>query len=393
MLRARVAVGVVVAVLALGAVVMLDEGDAPGAPPDDSCASGESTYTTDSLHDLRSFSDAMAIVRGVKESVPPPPEGPEGFAGLIGRHVTVRVEGILWRRPDAPEAPRRFRFNDLGWTGTLEDRRPMVVCGETRMKLGRRYLAPVVRHNGTWYPIFTARLRLDGDRVVGGVDGGEAENSHQALAGRSVRGAAQLVARTKPYRAVVVGPSGSPARRWQRVNRDRYRLWRERPGMPVVVMSGVTPKSRYQLYVRFPARGGMCVGLSARALWRGRSVPSGEGCGPRTTPARSVRPIVASTQRGLFAYGHTGRRVVTVRVRFAGEDETAIQPEIQTAPSPTRRAGGGNRFWVVPAEGNCPAVTVQGLDIDGAVLDEHRMDLPPEPPPGSPDPYAACRSG
>jgi hypothetical protein len=376
MLRARAAVGVALAVSAIGGAVLVGGGSEPGAAPGESCADGESTFTTDSLHDLRSFADAVAIVRGVRESVPPPPRGPEGYAGLIGRKVTARVERILWRRPNAPEPPRRFRFGDLGWTGTLENRRPLVICDETRMELGRRYLAPIARQHGVWFPFSPTRLRLEGDRVVGGVDAGEPENSHQALAGRSVRGAARLVAQTKPYRAVVLHPEGSPADRWQRVNRDRYRLWRERPGTPVVVTSGVTPKSRWQLYLRLPRRGGMCVGISARPLWRPHPAPSGEGCGPRTLAPTALRPsLFYARHRGWFAFGRVGQRAWDVRVRFDGEDWKE-PPEIPTPIPP----GGPDYFWVQPAEGRCPAIiTVQARDGDGNLVREER--------------YAACRSG
>jgi hypothetical protein len=375
MLRARAAVGLALVASVAGAVVLLDDERAPGATADDCSSIGESTFTTDSLHDLRSFADATAVVRAVRESVPPPPRGPEGYAGLIGRRVTVRVERILWRRPNAPQPPRRFRFGDWGWTGTLENRRPLRPCGETRTEVGTRYLAPIARQHGVWFPFSTTRLRLEGHRVVGGVDGGEAENSHQALAGRSVRGAARLIARTKPYRAVVLHPEGSPADRWQRVNRDRYRLWRERPGMPVVVASGVTPKSRWQLYLRLPKRGGMCVGISARPLWRPHPAPSGEGCGPRTLAPTALRPaLFYGRHRGWFAYGRVGRRAWDVRVRFDGGDWKE-PPEIPTPIPP----GGPDYFWVQPAEGHCPAITVQARDGDGNVVREER--------------YAACRSG
>src|SRR5687767_3186244 len=121
MLRARVAVGLSAAAgLACGLVLIGGDG-APRAGSRDSCTDPESSYTTDSLHDIRSFSDAMAIVRGVRQTTPPPPSGPEGRAGLIGRHVTVKVQRVLWRRPHAPEPPRRFKFSDLGWSGTLEN--------------------------------------------------------------------------------------------------------------------------------------------------------------------------------------------------------------------------------------------------------------------------------
>jgi hypothetical protein len=355
------------------AVVLLRGSPGPRAVAGDECAPSESSITTDSLHDLRSFSDAMAIVRGVREAIPPAPKGPEGWAGMIGRRVTVRVERVLWRRPHAPEPPRRFSFTDLGWTGTLEHRRPLVVCGETRMVLGRRYLAPVVRYRGTWFPFFATRLRLRGDLVVGGVDGGEAENSHEVLVGRSVRGAVRLVAHTLPYRAVVLHPEGSPRRRLEAVYRDDYTIWGDPKGLPVIVDSGVTSKSRWQLYLRLPARGGMCVGMSVRALWRPVPAPSGEGCGPRTLRAGSLRPAVfMARHRGAFAFGRTGR-VPGVRVRFDDGD----WQEFETLPTPIP-PGGRDRFWVVPLDAACSNFTVQALDLRGNITDES---------------YAACPSG
>jgi hypothetical protein len=358
--------------------VVITGGSSTGAQLGESCADLDTTFTTDSLHDVRSFSDAIAIIRGVRETIPAPPGGPEGYAGLIGRRVTVRVERVLWRRPNAPDPPRRFRFSDLGWTGTLENRRPLVGCGATRMKLGRRYLAPIVRGNGEWYPFLGTRLRMRGNLVVGGVDAGEAENSHQALVGRSVRGAVRLVAGTLPYRAVVLHPGGSPGRRWQRVDSDDYRIWRDPGGLPVTVASGVTSRSRWQLYLRLPRRGGMCVGMSVRALWNPNRAPSGEGCGARTLGRDSLRRglgIFMAARRGLFAFGRVAKPIVVVRVRFDGEEWQAID----TLPTPSP-PGGRNRFWVAPAEGECPALTIRGLDRDGNVVARERVD------------YAACSS-
>jgi hypothetical protein len=243
--------------------------------------------------------------------------------------------------------------------------------------IGRRYLAPIVRQNGAWYPFFTVRLRLRGDLVVGGVDCGEPENSHAALQGRRVRQAVRLVAETAPYRAVVLHPEGNPARRWQRVDADHYRIWGGGRGLPVLVDSGVTQKSRWQLYLRLPKRGGMCVGMSVRPLWHREPAGSGEGCGPRKLGDDALRPATFMRRhRGLFSFGRTGGAIVKVRVRFDGEPVQEIDTHFTPIPP-----GGDERFWVAPARRSCGSFTVQGLDLQGDVVAEERVD------------YAACRSG
>jgi hypothetical protein len=347
----------------------------------------ESTFRAESVRDIRSFSDAMAIVKAVKEEVPPAPEGPEGWAGVIGRVVTVRVERVLWRRPKAPTPPEAFRFSDWGWFGSQKAPVPARVCGITRMELGRRYLAPIARlRGGTWYPFEEARLRLDGRRVVGGVDGGEPNIAHKALVGRSIRGAVGVLARTQPYRAVVRHPRLDPARRWQAVDRDRYRVWRAPPGLPVTVVSGVTSKARWELYLRLPKRGGMCVGVQARPLWPGSAAPSGEGCGPRGIAKDSVTVgAFSAAERGLFAYGRAGERVAEVRVRFDGQEQVTLQTIYTPIPP-----GGRGRFWVLPYAGDCPLVSVQALNVEGQVVDEQRTPPISPVPVGAPDPYNAC---
>ncbi len=377
MLRVRVAVAICLVAALTGGAVLLTGGSSPEAAAGNECVDPDSSYTTDSLHDLRSFADALAIVRGVRQSIPPEPDSPEGWAGLIGRRVTANVERVVWRRPHAPEPPARMRFDDIGWAGTLEHRRPIVVCHATRMKIGRRYLAAIARDHGSWYPIAETRLRLRGDLVVGGVDGGEPDNSHQALAGRTVRGAARQVAEALPYRSTVLHPGGGPGGRWQRANADDFRLWGDPKGVPVIVTSGVTPRARWQLYLRLPARGGMCVGLTTRGLWHASSGGSGEGCGARTVRRlRTGLGTFASDRDGVFAYGHTGRGVFSVRVRFDGEDWR----KVDTLPTPIP-PGGRGRFWVVPATGDGGSVTVQAIGRGGNVVDERRIS------------YAASRSG
>ena len=154
---------------------------------------------------------------------------------------------------------------------------------------------------------------------------------------------------TLPYRTTVLHPGGGPRRRWERASNDDYRLWGDPKGVPVVVDTGVTRRARWTLYLRLPARGGMCVGMSVRRLWRGAHGPSGEGCGARRLPPLENRiALFGAGKLGDFAYGHTGAKVYSVRVQFEGEEEKEVQTTFTPIPP-----GGRGRFWVVPAEGDC----------------------------------------
>ena len=347
-------------------------GEASGSPGQ-SCAGLDYSFRAETLHDLRSFADALAIVKAVDERIPQAPEGPEGWAGLIGRNVDVRVERVLWRRPHAPEPPVAFSFSDFGWTGTLKHKRPWGACDATRMDLGRRYLAPVARlRDGVWYPLDQARLRLSGKRVGGGVDLGEPTHGHRALAGRTVRGATKTLARTLPYRTTVLHPGGDPVKRWSRASRDRFRLWRVGRRGAFTIASGVTARSRWELYGRLGRRG-LCTGISARPLWPPGLSPSGEGCGPRAIgPTDVTLGTFSSDKRGAFAYGRAGKDVWSVRVRTEGGPNRTVDTTF--TPSPP---GGDGRFWVLPMRRVCPILSIEGLR-DGKVVSRADVPTPPE---------------
>src|SRR4051794_6882230 len=136
MLRTRVAVAICAAAALAGALVLLKRNGSPEGGPGGDCGDPGRWCPAHPLPDVRALSDALAVVRGGRQSIPPEPDSPEGWAGLIGRRVTANVERVVWRRPNAPEPPARMRFDDIGWAGTLEHRRPIVVCHATRMRIG-----------------------------------------------------------------------------------------------------------------------------------------------------------------------------------------------------------------------------------------------------------------
>ena len=183
---------------------------------------GDYAFPNEKLRDWVSFFDRLSVVRAVEERA----SGPRhDSSGVVGRDVTVVLERTLWRRPHSPDAPRRFTFNDWGWSRDDDDGSlaPLRACGETRMEVGRRYLAIVGRHHGEWFPATSGRLRIDGDLAVGGVDDGAASEAHAALEGMSIAEAARKVAATEPYRAAVEHANLGAVARMEAALRDDFR--------------------------------------------------------------------------------------------------------------------------------------------------------------------------
>lgn len=77
MFRIAASAAVGLGLLVTGGALAVPDHGAPSVRQDDSCADGESTFTEDTLRDLRSFGDSMAVVEAVKEEVSSPPDGPE----------------------------------------------------------------------------------------------------------------------------------------------------------------------------------------------------------------------------------------------------------------------------------------------------------------------------
>jgi hypothetical protein len=210
---------IVCVVVVLAAVALAPSSTRPDCG--DAGPMGDYAFPQDSLRDWVSYFDQLSVVRAVGERRA---GRLHDSSGVVGRYVSVDVERTLWRRPGGDRAPQRFETNDWGW-GREDDGslRPLTPCGETRMVVGRRYLAIVGRHRGEWFPATTGRLRLDGSRAVGGVDGGRPSEAHDVLAGMTVREAARRVAGTEPYRAAVENADLGPVARWRAVDRDGYR--------------------------------------------------------------------------------------------------------------------------------------------------------------------------
>jgi hypothetical protein len=147
----------------------------------------------------------------------PPATWPEyrNSGGLVGREVTVRVERTLWRRAGAPRAGRVLRFGVWGWMydddqDPQSSRAKLVAEGTTRMEVGRRYLAVLVRRRGDWGPLRdSAVMTLSSDgRVTSEVYEGAPSEGAVAMRGRTLPEARTLMSDTAA--AATPAPMVSP---------------------------------------------------------------------------------------------------------------------------------------------------------------------------------------
>jgi hypothetical protein len=147
--------------------------------------------------------DQLSVISVIDQTRPASWPAYRNSGGLVGREVTVKVERTLWRRAGAPRAGRVLRFGVWGWMydddqDPQSSRAALVAEGTTRLEVGRRYLAVLVRRRGDWMPLRdSAVMTLSPDgRVTSEVYEGEPSKGALALRGRTLAEAAAIMSDT-----------------------------------------------------------------------------------------------------------------------------------------------------------------------------------------------------
>lgn len=176
------------AALAAGAIAAA--GRADGQQDAAAAGAGGGRFPAQTLQDWVSYADHVAVYTVVAErEIPPSPEELARGEGLVGREVTLRVDGVLWRAPRAPALPAALRMTAPGWVLSDGRRRRMEPDGAPRVAPGERYVAPLARVEDApgapeWSPLSAgAQLPLEGDTV--GEPAGPATELERTVAGRS----------------------------------------------------------------------------------------------------------------------------------------------------------------------------------------------------------------
>jgi hypothetical protein len=196
------------------------------------CGGDESEYSVmespdymllgETLEHWASYGDQLSVIAVTDSTGERPAERNSG--GLIGRHVTVRVERTLWRREGAPKAPATLRISVWGWMQEDDQdpnshRAKLVSAGAPRMEAGRRYLAVLVRARGEWFPLTDqAVMTLSADdTVTSEVISGDPSPAASAVRGKTIEQAARVVASTPPHPVAARNAELPPVKRMHAV--------------------------------------------------------------------------------------------------------------------------------------------------------------------------------
>jgi hypothetical protein len=178
-------------------------------------------WPSSTVGDWAGYADQLSVVSVVADrELPPPRVGTTG--GYVGRAVTVEVGETSWRRAGAPIAPDRFEMNVYGWLETDGARRLAVTDGGVWLRVGERYLLPLVRSDeGDWTGLSTeAPVTLAGRTATSHVDVGAPSAALRSLKGRTVDAAGDVLRRTPIPAGVGKHADLPPEARFQAAERE-----------------------------------------------------------------------------------------------------------------------------------------------------------------------------
>jgi len=197
--KAAIAGCIVVGAAAVSFIVAEGRDDEPGPV---SVISGSDRFYSFGLQDWVSFADAVVVVEvTAEERIPPTSEEERRGESYLTRVVTLAVQETPWSRPDGQRPPEVVEIVTSGWVLRAGFEVPTRSAGAPRLEVGKTFLLPILQIDGEgWMPL-SPRSMMSVDES-GALVPGDEENytdAVDALRGRTVAGAAELLASTPPH--------------------------------------------------------------------------------------------------------------------------------------------------------------------------------------------------
>lgn len=110
--------------------------------------SASSKIPATSIVDWVSYTDQVSVVTVISENrIAANPNDAARGEGLVGREVVLRIDKNLWNRPNAPRVSDTVSVRVWGWVLRGGKEIPFTTRGETRVEVGKTYVAPLVKLN------------------------------------------------------------------------------------------------------------------------------------------------------------------------------------------------------------------------------------------------------
>ncbi|HEX2578228.1 MAG TPA: hypothetical protein VHK88_17920 [Aquihabitans sp.] len=160
------------------------------------CAAVEHAVPSDTLQDLVTYADEVAVIDVVDQKIIEHDEPNDGLEPTRYRDVTATVVDVVWKAPQNRAVPQSFTFTTGGWKDG-----PAPVCDQPGLELGRRYLVGMVEYRkGEWAPMTGPFLLEVSDR--GTLDGVVQDGPLAPYHGRTRADVGAALADVAPHPAV-----------------------------------------------------------------------------------------------------------------------------------------------------------------------------------------------
>lgn len=118
------------------------------------CASADHIVPSESLQDLVTYADQVAVVKVVDDEVVEYDRPNDGLELERFREVTIEVTDVVWTAPQQRDVPTSATFTTSGWRGGDPKKGPAPDCDQPPLEVGHRYLVGMVEYrDGEWAPM------------------------------------------------------------------------------------------------------------------------------------------------------------------------------------------------------------------------------------------------
>ena len=161
----------VVAVVVAGFTGCGSRDEGRSAVADDPCFSADRIVPSDTVENLVTYADEMAVVEVVDDDLLEYDKPDDGLELERYRQVTIEAVEVVWRAPQHRTVPHSATFTTSGWVNSDPRQGPRPECGQPALEVGRRYLVGMVEYaKGEWAPMSGPFvLNIDRAGVVHGV--------------------------------------------------------------------------------------------------------------------------------------------------------------------------------------------------------------------------------